>query len=151
MANSSIEDLSSQNYMSPNPITLTDINQKLFSEALPAGDFSQNIYEYKKLRNDHSTRLLKVGEAKLQHQDRGSVPDAAGWRVQYEIVEVDLKNLPEYETASYAWGSLDKKFFIRLVDNGIILITDSLATALPRLIQCCTTKYLWIDQICKNN
>jgi hypothetical protein len=125
------------------------MDQKLFSEALQPGDFSRKIYEYKKLENEHSTRLLKVGEAKLQYHDRVSVPDAAGWRVQYEIVEVDLENLPEYETTSYAWGSLDKKFFIRLGDHGILLITESLATALPRLIQCCTAKYLWIDQICK--
>lgn len=129
----------------------TSIEKWLYSEPLSARTPSQRTYEYTKLQNDHSTRLLKIGDVKQINRKGYSVEDFENVHPRYEIVEADLNNLPEYETVSYAWESPVKDRFIRVGENEILLVTTSLAAALLRFIECSTTEYLWIDQICNES
>jgi hypothetical protein len=102
----------------------------------------QKQYTYKAVKNEQSTRLLKV------ERDMNQNSSFNNGAVNYHIIEFDFDNLPEYETVSYAWGNPTKDFFILVEGNKILPITESLAVGLPRLVEYCRTGYLWIDQIC---
>jgi hypothetical protein len=105
---------------------------------------SQNHYKYKPLKHKDSTRLLKV---ERDTKPNSSISAAEG-SVRYKILEFAINSLPDYETASYAWGDTTKTVPIPVEQNNTLLVTESLAVGLPRLAQYCTTGYLWIDQLC---
>jgi len=72
----------------------------------------------------------------------------------YEMVHVDLDTAPPFEAISYAWGSPARTHSIRLINNGgvprSLLLTSSIAEALPYLLSASLYGRLWIDQLCIN-
>jgi hypothetical protein len=71
------------------------------------------------------------------------------------VRHVSLDDNPEFVSLSYTWGSKIPPIQIHLSQeaqptNGILTITESLAHALPELINVANGLPLWIDAICIN-
>ena len=110
---------------------------------------SHTSYRYQKLQKNGETRLLKIGGEQPSGAQRNNESKSPPF---YNIIEVDLDNdHPEYETVSYSWGTAKKDYSLELSTKQVLYITESLAGALIRLVDCCTTGYLWIDQVCMDD
>lgn len=68
------------------------------------------------------------------------------------LTVVELKNSPQYDALSYAWGrrSPGSQATILLNDNYPLPTTDNLFAALRRLRRRFRIRRLWIDAICIN-
>jgi len=73
------------------------------------------------------------------------------------LVAKKLSETPQYEALSYTWGTLARDVPIYVVPNPLpqdlivteaLLMTPSLYSALTRLRQERTSRYLWVDQLC---
>ena len=92
-------------------------------------------YTYKDLDGDDEIRLLKVTRSQES-------------KFLYEIVHTNLKDAPDFQAVSYAWGrrTLDSK--LPLANGSYLPVTASIQKAIPFLSCHCSTGYLWIDQLC---
>jgi hypothetical protein len=99
-------------------------------------------YLYEALETQHSIRLLKVVE-KVTNEDTETT-----WH--YSLIHTNTQDAPEYETLSYVWGTSNRNKSLRLSDGTSLGTATTLEQALPYIVSCCVTGYLWIDQICIN-
>lgn len=104
------------------------------------------IYTYAALPSRH-IRLLELtplhGESSLPFE--------------YRVVHVELplddttSTVPAFEAVSYTWGHHAKVSTLRIQDAaGHIALTANLSEALPHVSEHCSTRRLWIDQLCIN-
>jgi hypothetical protein len=63
-------------------------------------------------------------------------------------VHLSLDGIPPYETLSYVWGTSERNATIKLEDETLLRVTETLHAALPFVVRHCETRYLWIDQVC---
>jgi hypothetical protein len=68
------------------------------------------------------------------------------WR--YSLIQAQTHDAPEYETLSCIWGTHNRNKLLELSDGTLLPIVETMEQALPHIVACCTTGYLWIDQIC---
>lgn len=87
--------------------------------------------------NPHISRSHEIhNSSKRAQQD----PD-------FSIVHFNIEDAPPYEAVSYVWGNPDRSHHITLTDGRNLMVTATIAYALPHLLRVCETSYLWIDQI----
>jgi Heterokaryon incompatibility protein (HET) len=107
------------------------------TEQLPSSKGAEKATSiYTTLPSERHFRLLAVRGGKTT-------------RPEYDVVVTSLDECPRYETVSYVWGDSCRTRLLRLVNDRLVFLTDSLALALLRVSSACTTGYLWIDQICR--
>ncbi|KAH7074109.1 heterokaryon incompatibility protein-domain-containing protein [Paraphoma chrysanthemicola] len=107
-------------------------------------------YIYKPLQSAQHTRLLRVPASSITPAGQSlDSQSKLSDQEQYELVHVSLATcrIP-YQAVSYVWGNNTRDHSIKINGQRSLPITKTLATALPQLIDICSTSYLWIDQIC---
>lgn len=103
-------------------------------------------YAYKPLdRSDRkSIRLIEL----LSYSD-ADIKDEIYVRIKMRIASLEGPNSEPYEALSYCWG--DSNCLRPIVcDDAVILVTDSLYTALDRLHLKGRNRILWADALCIN-
>jgi hypothetical protein len=113
-------------------------------------------YPYTPLKTEFHIRILS-----FMHPLRRDTADKFGMSiknrdlielndVEFEILEVDLRQQPDYQALSYVWGDPSTASCIALKDGSTISITANLREALRRVVGSCHVKPIWIDQVCIN-
>ncbi|KAG8161348.1 hypothetical protein KVR01_009612 [Diaporthe batatas] len=100
-------------------------------------------YDYCVLESDRHIRLLHI-----TIDEHVPLP-------RLKIINVPLDSAPAFEALSYCWGDDTKLYQIPIetdqdFDTRSIPSTDSVATAMVFVPRSCSTRYIWIDQICIN-
>lgn len=95
-------------------------------------------YRYKPLSQiSNSIRMLKLH------------PGLDDELLSGKLLQTDLSNSFEWEALSYVWGNPARRFPLKL-GNSILLVTESLDTALRHLRHENQPRLLWVDAICIN-
>lgn len=107
---------------------------------------------YQPLQSPQHIRLLRISGCINSGFDE---PDDAQSETtdeeNYELVNIPLVDYEDaYEAISYVWGDPNRNSFIKVNGQYSLPITKTLAVALPQLARICSTRFLWIDQICIN-
>lgn len=92
-------------------------------------------YSYDPLPTAGHSRILKLD------------PGTPSQPLTCSLETLRLKNAPQYEALSYAWGNPDRNFVLTC-DGKELRITESLDKALRRLRHPKHLCTLWIDQLC---
>jgi hypothetical protein len=100
----------------------------------------QRRYEYSKLSNPRTIRVLAVKRALYRDATESK-------QLLYSLETISLDDNIHYESVSYVWGDNHLGKWLVLDDGSFILMTASLAEALPRLAKASITGLLWIDQL----
>jgi hypothetical protein len=96
-----------------------------------------SLYQYEPLSHDDETRLL--------HLEPGSGDDD----IRFTLRPVRLGDKPSYEAISYCWG--DARVTREVYCEGkLLVVTNSLYTALKRLRKEDAVRVLWADAVCIN-
>jgi hypothetical protein len=102
------------------------------------------LFSYEPLQSTHHIRCLSI-------RDLDGLPanNSLSFLLDhYDIVQLNLNEKPKFHALSYAWGESEKTHTINISGTHHLKVTKSLVTALPYVVQTCTTNLLWIDQIC---
>lgn len=114
------------------------MEQEFFSASpQPAKYEPKQHFTYRALETEEHIRLF--------HVEPGLRTDSIKGYLQH----TSLASRPEYEALSYSWGSPNKEHQLR-TDEGSIMITDSVRSALIRLRHHDRPRVLWIDALCIN-
>src|SRR5438034_2673878 len=97
---------------------------------------TQSIFQYSPLAPSH-IRLLRL------------YPGHLGDLIHCELLDRSLEDLPDYTYLSYSWEYESLTHSI-LVNDGLLLISRTLAEALETLRKPNLTLTMWIDAICIN-
>lgn len=93
-------------------------------------------YQYQRLQNQHTIRILKLRGAILEDEP-----------LHGSFLVAELKDVSQYDAISYTWGEPDFSEDIH-IDGSSLQITPNLSSALKRFRSRINTRLLWIDAIC---
>ncbi|KAK4099596.1 HET-domain-containing protein [Parathielavia hyrcaniae] len=96
-----------------------------------------SLYRYKPLSQDDEIRLLQL--------EPGSGDD----HIRFTLHPVRLSNKPLYEAISYCWGDAGETCEV-FCEDGLLLVTNNLYTALRHLRREDAVRVLWADAVCIN-
>ena len=113
-------------------------------------------YEYLPLKNDFSIRLLSFSvperspDVELRNPSTQEPIPVLLHEVEFDLLEVDLRAQPKYQTLSYVWGDTTVTTEMKLKSGKTMKITDSLRAALVRIVEKREKLPIWVDQLCIN-
>lgn len=116
----------------PTELEPSVVGQSLSGEA-------ERLFVYSHLQVQQEIRLLSVTSG-----------DSAATPCLFSLSIWSRADVPDYETLSYVWGDNNRRHKLQFKDGTFLMITDSLAEAIPRLAKCSSTKLFWIDQVSIN-
>lgn len=107
-------------------------------------------FVYEPLQSARHIRLLRIpattSNASIEELDSQSTSPN---QESYEIVITSLDNCEHiYQAISYVWDDSAQDHSIKINGKYSLPITKTLAVGLPQLAKICSTRFLWIDQIC---